>query len=121
MDKIIITDLEAIGIIGVKPPERENPQTILINLILETDLTHTGDTDSVEYLVNYSTVSKFVLAQVATSKFFTVEALATHLAKIILQQFDVETVRIRVEKPKVVAHTTRVGVEIKRSQEDFNL
>jgi dihydroneopterin aldolase len=119
MDKIIITDLESSGIIGVKHPERDNPQTILVNLVLEADLRLTGETDSLSNLINYSTVSKFVLAEVASSQFYTVEALSTHLAKRVLQQFAVEKVRIRVEKPKVVAHTARVGVEIKRSRKDF--
>lgn len=121
MDKIIITDLETLGIIGVKHPERDNPQKILVNLILEADLRQTGETDSVSGLINYSTVSKFVLAEVASVQFFTVEALTTHLAKRILQQFPVETVKIRVEKPKVVPNTLRVGVEIKRSRKDFQL
>ena len=121
MDKIIITDLEALGIIGVKHPERDNPQTILINLTLYADLHLTGESDSSINLINYSTVSKFVLAEVASTQYYTVEALATHLAKKLLQQFAIVKVRVRVEKPKVVLHTTRVGVEIKRSRKDFEL
>lgn len=121
MDKIIITDLETSGIIGVKHPERDEPQTILVNLVLETDLRSTGETDSVTNLINYSTVAKLVSAEVAATRFFTVEALATHLAKTILQQFAVKKVKIRVEKPKVVTHTARVGVELKRRRKDFEL
>jgi len=34
MDKIIITDLQASGIIGVKSPERDQPQTLLLNITL---------------------------------------------------------------------------------------
>jgi len=121
MDKIIITDLETTGIIGVKHPERDNPQTIIVNLVLMADLRQTGERDSTSNLINYSTVAKFVLSEVAFSRFFTVEALATHLAKRILQEFDVKLVNVRVEKPNVVLHTTRVGVEIERSKQDFNL
>lgn len=121
MDKIIITDLKTSGIIGVKQPERDKPQTILVNLVLEDDLSQTGETDSLSNLINYSTVSKFVLAEVASSRYLTVEALATHIAKGILREFVVKKVRVRVEKPKVVAHAARVGVEIKRSRKDFDL
>lgn len=121
MDKIIITELETSGIIGVKHPERDNPQTIMVNLILEADLRQTGETDSVTNLINYSTISKFVLNEVASTQFYTVEALATFLAHRILEQFEVSKVTIRVEKPNVVAHTKRVGIQIKRSRKDFGL
>ncbi len=119
MDKIIITDLEATGIIGVKHPERDNPQIIFVNVVLFADLRQTGETDSSTNLINYSTVSKVILAEVASSQFYTVEALATHLAKKILEQFAVGKVKIKVEKPKVVSHTERVGVQITRTRKDF--
>jgi hypothetical protein len=34
MDRIIISDLQTTGIIGVKHPERDKPQILLINLTL---------------------------------------------------------------------------------------
>jgi len=48
MDKIIITDLRASGIIGVKSPERDQPQTLLINISLFTDLKPAGLTDNID-------------------------------------------------------------------------
>ncbi len=121
MDKVIITDLETSGIIGVKHPERDHPQTILVNLELFVDLGLAGETDSITDTINYSTISKFILAEVAAVQFYTVEALATHLAKQILRNFAVKKARVRIEKPKRVSQTDRVGVEIKRSRKDFDL
>jgi dihydroneopterin aldolase len=47
----------------------------------------------------------------------TVEALATDLAKICLEDPQVERVRVRVEKPGAVRFTRSVGVEVERSRD----
>jgi FolB domain-containing protein len=114
MDKIIITDLRATGIIGVKSPERDQPQTLLINITLFTDLKPAGLSDVIGDTVSYSTVSKSVLARVAETQFYTLEALADDLARMLLSRFCINAVTIRIEKPEFVANTSRVGVEIFR-------
>ncbi len=52
MDKIIISDLRATGILGVKSPERDQAQTVLINLTLFTDLHKAGISDNLEDTVS---------------------------------------------------------------------
>lgn len=118
-DKIIITDLVATGIIGVEHPERDNPQSLLINVVMFTDLSHAGRTDNYLDLVSYSHVAKTVLREVAATQFYTVEALARHLAETLLNSYAVEAVQIRVEKPNRVVSTARVGVEIYRTRADL--
>lgn len=117
MDKIIITDLRATGIIGVKSPERDQPQTLLVNITLYKDLKKAGLTDKIEDTVSYSAVAKTVLARVAETQFYTLEALGENLANLLLSRFGVDAVSIRIEKPEFVAHTARVGVEIFREAE----
>lgn len=116
MDKIIITDLRATGIIGVKSPERDQPQTLLVNIVLFTDLKPAGFSDKIEDTVSYSAVAKTVLARVAETRYYTLEALAEDLAGLLLLKFGVDAVSIRIEKPDFVAHTSRVGVEIFRER-----
>ena len=45
MDKVIIKDLRARGIIGVNDWERDKPQEILINITVFTDTRRAGETD----------------------------------------------------------------------------
>ena len=119
MDQIFITDLLAHGIIGVNDWERENPQDILINIVLFADLKKAGDSDNLLDSVNYRTVAKKVLAHAETAKRFTVEALAADLARLCLEEPGVQKVRIRVEKPGAVRFSRSVGVEIERSKADL--
>ena len=116
-DRIIITDLVARGIIGVNDWERETPQEILINLVLFTDLSQTGQSDDLSNGLSYSLVAKKVLAHAETAKRFTVEALAEDLARLCLELPGVEKVGVRVEKPGAVRFARSVGVEIERRRE----
>ncbi len=118
MDKIIIRDLKARGIIGLNDWERDNPQEILINIVLETDLRQAGETDDLAYSVNYRTVAKKAMHHAETAGRLTVEALAADLAKICLAEEGVQRVMIRVEKPGAVRFANAVGVEIERSRGD---
>jgi FolB domain-containing protein len=119
MDQILIKDLVARGIIGVKDWERVKPQEILINIILFADLRTAGETDRLTDTVNYSTVAKKVLAYAESAERLTVEALAADLARLCLSEPGVLKVRVRVEKPGAVRFARSVGVEIERSIEDI--
>lgn len=119
MDKVIIKDLSARGIIGINDWEREKIQEILINITLFGDLSIAGDTDNINDCINYRTISKKVQQYAETSKKYTVEALAADISKICLEHDKVEKVLVRVEKPGAVRFTASVGVEIERTKEDF--
>jgi FolB domain-containing protein len=118
MDKVIIKELLARGILGVRDWERKRAQDILINLTLFTDTKRAGETDNLEDCVNYSTMSKKILAHAESAARLTVEALANDLAKICLEDKGVQKVIVRVEKPGAVRFAGSVGVEIERSRDD---
>lgn len=119
MDKIIIHDLVARGIIGINDWEREKPQEILMNLILFTNLKRAGESDDIQDSISYRTIAKKAQAHAETAKRLTVEALAADLAKLCLEEPGVERVIVRVEKPGAVRFSRSVGVEIERSRSDF--
>ena len=118
MDKVIIKDLLARGIIGVHDWERNRPQNIMINITMFTDTRRAAQTDSLDDCINYSTMSKKVLAHAESVNRLTVEALANDLAKICLEEQGVQKVIVRVEKPGAVRFSESVGVEIERSRDE---
>ena len=118
MDKVIIRDLVARGIIGLNDWEREKPQEILINIVMYTDLQMVGANDDISDSVNYRTVAKKVMAHAESAKRLTVEALAADLARLCLDEPGVQKVEVRVEKPGAVRFARSVGVEIERSREE---
>ena len=116
MDQIFISDLVARGIIGLNDWEREKPQEILINIVLFGDLSRAGKSDDIKDSINYRTVAKKVMAHAETAQRLTVEALATDLVDLCLEEPGVQKVRMRVEKPGAVRFSKSVGVEIEREK-----
>jgi len=116
MDKVIIKDLVARGVIGVYDWERAKPQEILINIILFGDLSKAGDTDDIEDSINYKTVAKGAQALAENCERLTVEALANDIVNFCLETNGVLKVIVRVEKPGAVRFANSVGVEIERTK-----
>ncbi len=116
MDKIIIKNLKARGIIGMNDWEREKPQEILINIEIDAELHKAGETDDINYSVNYRTVAKKALSIAETSGKLTVESLAHAVALAALEEECALRVRVRVEKPGAVRFADSVGVEVVRSK-----
>src|SRR5512137_1536659 len=98
MDEIFINDLLIRGVIGISEREREQPQDILVNIIIYCDIHKAGVTDDVNNSVNYRTVAKKVLAHTEKINRYTVEALATDIANLCLEEDGARGVRVKVEK-----------------------
>jgi len=116
MDKIIIKDIHARGIIGMRDWEREKPQDILINLYIFTGSRKPGTPDDIEECVDYSKLTKKILKCAENAERFTIEALAEDIAQICLEDSRVLKTTVRVEKPGAVRFSQSVGVEIERSR-----
>jgi len=113
-DQILISGLLARGRLGVPEEERANPQDILINLTIYTDVRRCAETDAIEDTVDYAWLTKQVLKLVENSSRCTVEALASDIAALCLAAPLAQGVRVRLEKPHRVRFTQSVGVEIER-------
>jgi dihydroneopterin aldolase len=48
-----------------------------------------------------------------------VEKLVTDIARLIITEFNVAKVQVRVEKPGALRFAQSVGIEIERSRADF--
>jgi D-erythro-7,8-dihydroneopterin triphosphate epimerase len=118
-DRILIKNLLVRGILGIKQEEREKLQDILINLELVADLRPAGLSDAIDDAVNYRSVTKDVIALVETSRFHTVEKLATEIARLAVTDYPVREITVRVEKPGALRFAESVGVELTRGAADF--
>ena len=118
-DRIVIKDLLVRGIVGINENERRKRQDILINLAMQADIRPSGESDDITQTVNYRTVAKSIISLVEGSSYFTVEKLATEVARLILIEHEVFEVTVTVEKPGALRFARSVGVTITRSRKDF--
>jgi FolB domain-containing protein len=118
MDKVIIRDLVARGVIGVNEWERKVKQEILINVMVFTDMRRAAVSDHIQDCVDYRALSKKLLAYAESAGTMTVEALANRLADLCLEDPLVQRAIVRVEKPGAVRFAASVGVQVERSRDE---
>ena len=118
MDKVIIKDLAARGVIGINDWERKVLQDILINVVAFTDTHAAAASDDIRDCVDYKVLSKKLLSHAESATRLTVEALANDLARLCLEDPQVQKVIVRVEKPGAVRFSASVGVEIERQRDE---
>ena len=114
MDIIFLHDLRVETVIGIWEWERKIRQTIAIDLDMAADIRKAAASDEVDDTLNYKGVSKRVQQFVGDSSFQLVETLAENIAAIILDEFDVAWVRVKVSKPGAIRGARDVGVLIER-------
>lgn len=114
MDLIYIRDLKIECIIGVYEWERRVRQTVILDLDLGADIRRAAQTDAIADTVNYKAVSKRLLEYVGNSQFQLVETLAERVAEILLTEFQLPWVRVRINKKGALRGANDVGVVIER-------
>lgn len=121
MDKIIIKGLRVYAYHGVKEAEKEKGQPFELDVTLQLDLSAAGATDDLTRTVNYSTVSKRIVAVMLAEKNDLIERAATRVAEAVLTEFPVEEVTVLLKKPRapVPADFDYMAVEITRRREDL--
>jgi dihydroneopterin aldolase len=117
MDRIFLAALSADAVIGIYDWEREVRQRVEIDLEMWVDLSAAARSDAIEDTLNYKSVAKRVLAFVEGSRFRLVEALASEIARVVLDEFKIARVRVAVHKPGAIRHARDVGVIVERARD----
>ncbi len=115
-DVVLIEGLEIRTVIGIYDWEREIRQTVRLDIEMDWDISKAGKTDDIADTLDYKAVSKRLIDYVENASFGLIEALAEHCAQIILQEFSVPRVRLKMSKPGAVRGSENVAVRIERER-----
>lgn len=113
-DLVFIEDLRIQTVIGIFDWEREITQTVSLDLQMAFDISAAAASDDIVDTLDYKSVSKRLIQFVESSDFQLVEALAEHCATIVLEEFPVSWVHLKLSKPGAVRGSSAVGVIIER-------
>lgn len=116
MDIVFIHDLRVDTIIGIYDWERQVRQTVSLDIEMAHDITHAASTDDIQYALNYKAVAKRVIAFIENSHFLLVETMAEQTANLILHEFNVPWLRLKLHKPGALRGAKDVGVVIERGK-----
>ncbi|MFA7555309.1 MAG: dihydroneopterin aldolase [Spongiibacteraceae bacterium] len=114
MDIVYIRDLRIETIIGVYDWEREIKQAVSFDLEMAHDIQAAAASDDIAQTLNYKAVADRLIEFVGGSEFLLVETMAEHCAQIIMDEFSVPWVKMRLSKPGAVREARDVGVIIER-------
>ena len=114
MDIIFVRELRIDTVIGVYDWERQVRQTVVLDLEMATDITAAAGDDALEHTLDYAAISSRLLGFIGSSEFELVETMAEQAAALVLAEFKVPWLRLRVSKPGAVAQAADVGVLIER-------
>lgn len=119
MDKVFIEGLEIDALIGIYDWERRIRQTLRFDLEMGFDNRRPAASDDIVDTLNYKAVSKRIEQFVRDSDYGLVETLAERIAEIVLREFNVQWLRLKLSKLGAVRGARAVGVIIERTGQDL--
>ena len=121
MDTIRLKNMQFYGFHGVDKSEKHLGGRFEVDVEMQLSLTKSCDSDDLNDTVNYERIYKTVNACVSKDKFYLIEALASSIAKDILINYPINSIKVRVRKPHapVKGVLDTVEVELNRSKEDY--
>ncbi len=115
-DIVYIRELEIETIIGIFDWEREVKQIVSLDLDMAHDISKAGQTDDIQYALNYKSISKRLIGFIEKSEFFLIEALAESVINIVMS--DVPWVKLIISKPGALKGSKDVDVIIEQGNKD---
>src|SRR5262245_18748128 len=119
MDTIFLSGLTTECIIGIWDWERRVRQKVVVDVEMAADIRRAAATDSIDDTLDYKRVAKRLLQFIGESEFQLVETLTERIAEIVIREFGVTWVRVRLNKQGSIRGARDVGVQVERRREDF--
>ena len=113
MDVIFIHDFRLEILIGVYEWERRVPQTVQLDLEIGLP-SRDKRSDRIGDTIDYAKVVARIQASLAENRFVLVEALAEHVAQLVMTEFGTPWIRASVTKLGALQGVKRLGVTIER-------
>lgn len=113
-DCVFIEGLQVTTTIGVYDWEKTIKQPLILDLEMEWDNRQVAISDDVTFCLNYAEVTNAIVHHIETGQFALIERVAEEIAQLIIDQFNVPKVRVKVNKPTAINIAKTVGVIIER-------
>jgi len=121
MDIVYIRDLKIDAVIGIYEWEQRINQQINVNIEMGWDNRKAAKSDDIIDTLNYKEAANLVKKLVDKSEYLLVEALAEHIAELLLEKMNIPWIKVSLGKPMAVTDSLEVGVIIERSNDKLKL
>jgi len=114
LDRVFIEGLEVDTVIGAYDWERGIRQCLRLDLSFAWDNRPAAAGDDLSKALDYASVSTRIQVFAEQAQFQLVETFAERLAEVLMGEFNIPWLRLKLTKPGAVAAAAGVGVEIER-------
>ncbi len=119
MDTIFLSGLTTECIIGIWDWERRVRQKVVVDVEMGADIRRAARSDRIGDTLDYKRVAKRLLQFIGDSEFQLVETLAERIAELVITEFAVPWVRVRLNKQGAIRGSRDVGILIERRTGDY--
>lgn len=116
MDIVFIENLKVDTVIGVYAWERKIRQQVHLDIEMAKDNREAAGTDDISQALDYKAIGKRIEAFVKEAEYQLVETLAEAIAALVMKEFNVPWLRLKLTKPKALTIANNVGVIIERGK-----
>lgn len=116
MDIIFLQGLTIETVIGIYDWERDIRQTVVLDLEMAADIRKSAESNDIGHTVDYNAVSRRIIQFVEDSQFELVETLAERITQLLMEEFAIPWVRLRLNKRGAIRGATDVGILIERGR-----
>jgi len=114
MDKIFLSGLRVVAMIGIYPDERVSSRPVEIDLEIGVPGERVFQSGDVADTVDYALVSERIREELGRVRYGLLEEMSQSIASILLDEFRSPWVRVTIVKPGVLGDGIKVGVSIER-------
>jgi len=115
-DIIFLRELKIDTLIGVYEREKRIPQTLQMDLEIALPNSRACQSDDIDDALDYAKIVAHIQEVLQSRHFNLLEALAEHIAKILLDDFKAPWVKVSVAKLHAIRGSRMVGISIERGQ-----
>ena len=114
MDILYIRNLKVDAVVGIFSWEKRIRQPLHLDLEIAIDIRKAAATDDIQYALDYKTVSTRLTQFISQSEWHLIETLAEKIAALLMSEFGVTWLRLKLSKPAALPSADSVGLMIER-------
>jgi len=113
-DQVFIRQLKVSANIGIYPWERVSSQDVVFDIDIEVDASKIAQNDDINHAVDYAKVREFITKFVTENRFNLIETLPHKVAELLIDNFDMNWLRLTLTKPAAFNDGAFPGIVIER-------
>ena len=119
MDILYIRNLKVDAVVGIFSWEKRIRQPLHLDLEIALDIRKAAATDDIQYALDYKTVSTRLTQFISQSEWHLIETLAEKIAALLMAEFGVTWLRLKLSKPAALPSADSVGLMIERGSSNL--